>query len=111
MKNALTNIFSEYATDIVVKKPSPCANSQRNEILNNTIATKKPKTQYYGGSASNDFRVACGVAKRNLGYGYVSTVLEVLNIKPGYFCTSHEDLMDKKVLSDRKRKATKKFQI
>lgn len=109
LKNALTNIFSEYATDIVVKKLSPCANSQRNESLNNTIATKNPKTRYYGGSVSNDFRVACGVAQRNLGYGYVSTALEVLNIEPGYFCTSHEDLMDKKVFSDRNRKATKNF--
>lgn len=43
LKNALTNIFSEYATDTVVKKLSPCANSQRNESLNNTIATKKPQ--------------------------------------------------------------------
>ncbi|XP_068673244.1 uncharacterized protein [Montipora foliosa] len=109
LKNALTNIFSEYATDIVVKKLSPCANSQRNESQNNTIATKNPKTRYYGGSVSNDFRVACGVAQRNLGYGYVSTALEVLNIEPGYFCTSHEDLMDKKVFSDRNRKATKNF--
>ena len=83
--------------------------SQWNESLNNTIATKNPKTWYYGGSASNDFRVACGVAQRYLGYGYVSTALEVLNIETGYFCTSHEDLMDKKVLSDRKRKATKNF--
>ena len=109
LKNALTNIFSEYDTDIVVKKLSPCANSQRNESLNNTIATKNPKTRYYGGSASNDFRVACGVAQRNLGYGYVSTALEVLNIEPGYFCTLHGDLMDKKVLSDRNRKAMKNF--
>ena len=109
LKNALTNIFSEYATDIVVKNLSPCANSQRNESLNNTIATKKSKTRYYGGSASNDFRVACGVAQRNLGYGSVSTALEVLNIEPGYFCTLHEHLMDKKVLSDRNRKATKNF--
>ena len=58
---------------------------------------------------SNEFRLSCGVAQRNLGYGYVSTLLEVLNIEPGYFCISHEDLMDKKVFSDRSRKATKKF--
>ena len=32
-----------------------------------------------------------------------------MNIEPGYFCTSHEALMDKKVLSDRNRKATKNF--
>ncbi|PFX14167.1 Fibrillin-1 [Stylophora pistillata] len=109
LKNAQSNIFSEYATDIVVKKLSPSANCQRNESLNNTIAKKTPKTRYYRGSASNDFRVACGVAQRNLGYGYVSAALEVLDIEPGYFCTSHEDLMDKKVLSDRNRKATKNF--
>lgn len=109
LKNALTNFFSEYATDIVVKKLSPRVNSQQNESLSNTIATKHPKTRYYGGSASNSFRIACGVAQRNIGYGYVNTALEVMNIEPGYFCTSHEDLMDKKVLSDRKRKASKNF--
>ena len=49
------------------------------------------------------------MAQRNLGYSYVSTALEVLNIEPRYFCTSHEDLMDKKVLCDRNRKATKNF--
>lgn len=37
LKNALINIFSEYTTDIVVRKLSPCANSQRNESLNSTI--------------------------------------------------------------------------
>ena len=30
---------------------------------NSTIASKNPKTRFYGGSESNDFRVACGVAK------------------------------------------------
>ena len=47
------------------------------------------------------------MAQRNLGYGYVSTALQVLDIELGYFCTSHEDLMDKKVSSDKKRNATK----
>ena len=46
LKNTLTSLFSEYATDIVVNKLSPCANSQRNESINSTIATKtrKPST-------------------------------------------------------------------
>ena len=51
----------------------------------NTIATNNPKTWYYGGSVSNDFRVACGVAQRNLGYGSVSAALAILNIEPGLF--------------------------
>ena len=109
LKNTLTSLFSEYATDIVVKKLSPCANSQRNESINSTIATKNPKTRYYGGSESSDFRIACGVAQRNVGYSYVSRVLEALNIEPGYFCESNGDLMDKKLLNDRNRKSTKSF--
>ncbi|KAK2553225.1 hypothetical protein P5673_025423, partial [Acropora cervicornis] len=103
----LPNGKSLYGEPLKNAKLSPCANSQRNESLNNTIATKNPKTRYYGGSVSNDFRLACGVTQRNLGYGYVSTVLEVLNIEPGYFCISHEDLMDKKKSSQNSQKYAK----
>ena len=109
LKNTLTSLFSEYATDIVVNKLSPCANSQRNESINSTIATKNPKTKYYGGSESSDFRTACGVAQRNVGYSYVSRVLEALNIEPGYFCESNAAVMDKKLLNDRNRKSKKNF--
>ena len=85
LKNTLNNLFSEYATDIVVNKLSPCANSQRNESINSKTATKTPKTRCHGGSESSDFRIACGVAQKNVGYGYVSRVLETLDIEPGYF--------------------------
>ena len=53
--------------------------------------------------------MACDVAQRNLGYGYVSRTLETLNIEPGYFCVSNGDLMDKKTGSDRNRKSSKTF--
>ena len=97
-----TELLSEYATDIVVNKLSPC--SQQNESLNSTIASKNPKTRFYGGSERNDFRVACGVAQKNLGYNYVSRVLEALNIEPGHLCKSYVDAIANK---DRKRKPTK----
>ena len=106
LKNTLTSLFSEYATDIVVNKLSPCANSQRNESINRTIATKNLKTKYYGGSESSDFRTACGVAQRNVGY---NRVLEALNIAPGYFCKWNAAVMDKKLLNDRNRKSKKNF--
>ena len=70
---------------------------------------KNPKTKYYGGSESSDFRTACGVAQRNVGYSYVSRVLEALNIEPGYFCESNAAAMDKKLLNDRNRKSKKNF--
>ena len=109
LQKALTELMSEYTTDVVINKLSPGANSQRNESLNNTIASKNPKTHFYGGSESNDFRVACGVAQKNLGYNYVSTVLEALNIESGHFCNSHSHAMDSKAEEDRKRKSTKQF--
>lgn len=56
LRNALTNIFSEYNTDSVAEKLSPCANSQRNESLYSTVSTKNPKTRYYGGSEAMTFQ-------------------------------------------------------
>ena len=38
---------------------------------NSTIASKNPKTRFYGGSESNDFRVACGVTQTNIGYNHI----------------------------------------
>ena len=73
--------MNEYSTDIVVNKLTPCANSQRNESLNSSIGSENPKTRFYGGSESNDFRVACEVAQTNIGYNYIGKTSEILNIK------------------------------
>ena len=109
LKKVLTELFSEYSTDIVVNKLAPCANSQRNESLNSTIGTKNPKTRYYGGSESNDFRVACGVAQTNIGYSYTAKALEHLNIEPGFHHIDHAAAMDKRVAYNKQRKTTKEF--
>ena len=76
LKKFLTELFNEYCTDTFVWKFAPCANSQRNESLNSVIGTKNPKTRYYGGSESSDFRVARVIAQVNIGYGYNSNTLE-----------------------------------
>ena len=109
LKKALTEILDEYSTDIVVSKLTPCANSQRNESLNSTIGSKNPKTRFYGGSESSDYRVACGVAQTNIGYNYIGKSLEALNIEPGCYNNKHTNAMDKKVNYDKKRKTTKEF--
>ena len=62
LKKALEGIFSQYYTDSMVEKLAPIANSQRNEAFNSIVGTKTPKIRFYGGSKSNDFRVACSVA-------------------------------------------------
>ena len=109
LKKALTDILDEYSTDIVVNKLAPCANSQRNESLNSTIGSKNPKTRFYGGSESNNFRIACGVAQTNLGYDYIGKTLKSLDIEPGYYHNIHASAMDRKVICDKQRKRTKEF--
>lgn len=69
-------------------------NSQANESLNNTIASKAPKARHYGSSESNDFRVAAAVCQKNLGRAYVSHALKEVSISPGDFailCAKKED--------------------
>ena len=109
LQKALSDILDEYSTDIAVNKLTPCANSQRNESLNSTIGSKNPKTRFYGGSQSNDFRVACGVAQTNIGYNYVGKTLEILNIEPGSLYERHAKAMEKKVFYDKQRKDKKEF--
>lgn len=50
--------------------------TQPNKSVNNTVASKTPKSTFYSGSESNDLRVAAAVAQKNLGHQYVK--LEVL---------------------------------
>ena len=63
----------------------------------------------YGGSESNDFRVACAVAQTNIGHQYVDRTLEALGIEPGRNCTGHNLKMDRKRCHDSIRKSNNKF--
>ena len=93
LEKALTQVFDDYSTDIVVKKLAPATNSQRNEALNSVVGSKNPKTRYYGSSESNDFRV---VSQCNDGYIYVPEALENIGVEAGPHCTKHCKEMDKK---------------
>ena len=102
----LNNIFNDYSTDAVAEKLAPLTNSQRNEALNSVIGSKNPKIRFYGGSESNDFRVACGVAQTNLRYTYISNTLEALNIEPGNFCEMYGEKMTNHVQKDKLRESS-----
>ena len=82
LQKSVQAIFDEYCTDLVVKKFPPAANSQRNEALNSIIGSKNPKIRFYGGSSSNDFRVACGISQAKLGHHYISQTLD--SLKAGF---------------------------
>ena len=109
LRSSVQSIFDEYCTDLVVQKLAPAANSQRNEALNSTIGSKHPKIRYYGGSASNDYRVACGISQANCRYNYISNTLESLNIEPGVHCLDHIKKMNHKATQDKLRKTSLDF--
>ena len=98
--------FYDYSTDIVVKKLAPGGNSQRNEALKSVFASNNPKMRHYGGSKSNDYRVACGVSQTNEGYSYVCQTLQEINIEPGQHCIDHSEAMNEKSLRDKVRKSS-----
>ncbi|KAH3788283.1 hypothetical protein DPMN_166419 [Dreissena polymorpha] len=49
--------------------------TQANESLNKSIASKAPKQLHLSGSANLNFRVAAGVAQKNLGSCYLTNVI------------------------------------
>ena len=83
----LKKIINKYANNST--KLCPRGSSQRNESLNNTIGSKAPKIRHYGGSASNDHRVAAAVLQKNIGYHYVPKVMSELNLSPGRYTKLH----------------------
>ena len=101
----MTKVFEDYSTDIVVKKLAPATNSQRNESFHNVVGSKNIKIRYYGGSESNDFRVACGVSQTNEGH----KTLKEVNIEPGSHCTTYNEAADVKSLQEKIRKSTISF--
>ena len=77
--------------------------SQRNESLNGTIASKNVKIRHYGGSESSDVRTACGVAQHNEGHKFVCKTLMATGINPVLHCTNHQEKQDQKASADKKK--------
>ncbi|KAJ7336009.1 hypothetical protein OS493_013379 [Desmophyllum pertusum] len=109
LEAALTAVFDDYSTDIVVKKLAPATNSQRNEAFNNVVGSKNPKIRFYGGSESNDFRVACGVSQTNEGREYICQTLREVNIEPGVHCIAYNKVTYMKYSKDKIRKSSISF--
>ena len=79
-------------------------NSQRNESLNGTIASKNLKIRHYGGSEGSNFCTACGVAQHNEGHKFVNKALFKAGITEGTFCLNHQHQEDLKSINDKIRK-------
>jgi hypothetical protein len=102
LKKELVTLIDSYAKN--AKKLSRRGSSQPNESLNNTIGSKAPKIRHYGSSASSDFRVAAAVSQKNVGYVYVSRVMEALDLSPGKFSLLHAQRKDATTQNDKERR-------
>ena len=76
LKNALYELFSSYKKHC--NKLSNLGSTQGNESFNKIVASKAPKSHHYSGSASLNYRVAAGVAQKNSGQKYITTVIIVI---------------------------------
>jgi hypothetical protein len=72
LQSSLAGLFNGYKEHCA--KLSEMGSTQANEALNMTIASKAPKRYHFSGSASLSYRVAAGVAQKNIGHSYVTKV-------------------------------------
>ncbi|XP_061186226.1 uncharacterized protein LOC133194248 [Saccostrea echinata] len=78
LQTSLSELFSRYKDHC--QKLAEMGSTQANESLNMTISSKAPKRYHFSGSASLNYRVAAGVAQKNIGHGYI-TKFTMLNVK------------------------------
>ncbi|GLG94017.1 Dna polymerase iii polc-type [Gryllus bimaculatus] len=77
------NKLCDYEIGRNVEKLSPYGSRQSNESSNAVVASKAPKSRYYGTTESYDFRVAADVGQKNIGTSYISSVYKQLQLSPG----------------------------
>ena len=79
-KVAVSDLFTALAAQSA--KLSPLGSSQSNESFNNIATSKAPKTRHYGGSESQDFRIAAAVLPKNEGHTYVAQTSVEAGLSP-----------------------------
>lgn len=104
---ALKKLFDEVASKC--HKFVAGVSSNANESLNAMVASKAPKSRFYGKSPSSDVRAAMAVLKKNDGEGYVSTLAEKLNLSPGTHTKKYSEIMDQRKEKNSKRFSTPTF--
>ncbi|XP_024890355.1 uncharacterized protein LOC112466488, partial [Temnothorax curvispinosus] len=93
MKASLTDVLRKFAAN--ARRLAPCGSTQGNESFHNISLSKTTKRNHYGGSESNDFRVASAVCQKNCGTSYVVSVNTKLNLSPGKHTEKYRAQKDK----------------
>ena len=90
--NALKCLFNCLASEI--DRFAAGVSSNVNERLNIMIASKAPKTRFYGGSASYNTRFAFAINKKNRGEQFASTLATKLSLRTANHTYKYYDALD-----------------
>ena len=93
IKASLTAVLQKFAAN--AKRLAPCGSTQANESFHNISLSKTTKRCHYGGSESNDFRVASAVCQKNCGTSYVVAANKKLIVSPGKHTEAHRSQKDR----------------
>ncbi|XP_039303466.1 uncharacterized protein LOC120357356 [Solenopsis invicta] len=83
--------------------------SNANESLNSIIASKAPKSRFYGTSTSGDYRLACAINKKNDGEEYVAQLAQKLSLSPGKHTTKYGNTIASNARKRYLRSSTRDF--
>lgn len=109
LRACIEDAMQPFLSEEAAKKMAPVGSSQRNECVNSVIGSKAPKIRHYGGSDSNDYRTAAGVAQFNEGHSYVTQVAEKMGIPSTATTEKYMNKMNKKREQDAGRKSSREF--
>ena len=108
-KALLTRLFQGLSDS--AEKLAPLGSSQVNEALNNTIASKAPKSRHYGGSESQDFRTAAAVLQKNEGQQYLPQAIIEAGGSPSAPLQQRARYKDKVALTRSERASSKSSKL
>ena len=108
-KALLTRLFQGLSDS--AEKLAPLGSSQVNEALNNTIASKAPKSRHYGGSESQDFRTAAAVLQKNEGQQYLPHAIIEAGGSPSAPLQQRARYKDKVALTRSERASSKSSKL
>ncbi|XP_069119349.1 uncharacterized protein [Argopecten irradians] len=110
LQKTLHEIFLKFQGQ-ATQKLARLGSTQANESLNHSVAAKAPKSRFYAGSDSLNFRVGSAVAQKNVGHTYVADAHSKVGISPGEHTITLGLLRDERTKKNHDKMLTKEAKL
>ena len=108
-RRVLTDLFGGLAAQAA--KLAPLGSRQANESFNSIATSKAPKSRHYGGSDSQDFRIAAAVLQKNVGHQYVASTVHAAGWSPSTHALQRGKQIDAARAKQKAGRSTRKAKI